>query len=174
MTLPDLFRPTFEGRRDHVGIEFDDAGGQVASLTFGEIEARAAQMARALTARGVSRGDRVCVYLPNSVAFVELFLGCLALGAIFVPINVLYREREIAHIVTDSAPRGIVATASTHALMPSGFDVWGVDALVDDARGRSTAPIDVALTATDPAALIYTSGTTGRSKGAILSHANLV
>ena len=174
MTLPDLFRPTFERRRDQVAVEFDTADGQVVTLTFGEIEARAAQMARALAARGVSRGDRVCVYLPNSVAFVELFLGCLALGAIFVPINVLYREREIAHVVTDSAPRGIVTTAASHPLMPNGFDVWDIDALVGDARGRSTAPIDVALTANDPAALIYTSGTTGRSKGAILSHANLV
>jgi malonyl-CoA/methylmalonyl-CoA synthetase len=131
-------------------------------------------MARALANRGVGRGDRVCVYLPNSIAFVELFLGCLELGAIFVPINVLYRDREIAHIVTDSDPRGVVATAASRSLMPDGFDVWEIGALLMDAREQSAAPIDIALRALDPAALIYTSGTTGRSKGAILSHANLV
>jgi malonyl-CoA/methylmalonyl-CoA synthetase len=174
VTLSDLFRPTFERHRDQIGIEFDADDGAVASLTFGEIDARATQMARALASRGVERGDRVCVYLPNSVAFVELFLGCLKLGAIFVPINVLYREREIAHIVTDSDPRGVVTTAAGRSLMADGFDVWEIDALLLAARDQSGAPIEIALQAHDPAALIYTSGTTGRSKGAILSHANLV
>ena len=174
MTLPDLFRPTFEERRDDVGVEFDAPDGDVASLTFGEIDVRARQMAHALAARGVVKGDRVCVYLPNSVAFVELFLGCLATGAIFVPINVLYREREIAHIVTDSDPRGVVTTVEGRSLMPAGFQVWEVGAIVTAAREQSTAPLETAVRAEDPAALIYTSGTTGRSKGAILSHANLV
>lgn len=174
MTLPDLFRPTLATRHDQIGVEFGAAGGRVTSLTFGQLEQRSNQMARALADRGVGRGDRVCVYLPNSVSFVELFLGCLGLGAIFVPINVLYREREIAHIVGDSDPRGIVTTTSSRSLMPAGVDVWEIDRLAAGARERSVAPVDIALDRHEPAALIYTSGTTGRSKGAILSHANLV
>ena len=95
MQLTDLFDLSFIARSNEPALEID-AG---TTLTFGEIDARANRMARALASRGVAAGDRVAVYLPNCLEFLDLFLASIRLGAIFTPINVLYREREIAHIV---------------------------------------------------------------------------
>src|SRR5580765_1160672 len=116
MPLSDLFDTSLAGRRNEVGLEYEGARGAVQSLTFGEIDARANRMARALTARGVQRGDRICVYLANSAEFIDLFLACLRLGVIFVPVNILYRERELAQITTDAAPALIVTSAEIEAL----------------------------------------------------------
>lgn len=121
-------------------------------------------MARALETRGIVAGDRLVVQLPNSVTFLDLFLACLRLGVIFVPVNVLYRDREVAHIVSDAAPA---------------LSVFGPEAaqLAAEAAGMDSGPVRRVLTSAGgdgdvPAALVYTSGTTGRSKGAVLSHNN--
>jgi len=105
MLLGDLFDLSLKGRRDVPAVDVDsDAGGR--TLTFGEVDDRAAGMAAALTARGVSPGDRMAVQLPNGLPFLDLFLACVRLGVVFVPINVLYREREIVSLPTVRLPRG--------------------------------------------------------------------
>lgn len=174
MQLFDLFDPTFDRRRDEVAIEYDAGERAIEAVTFGALRNRASQMAHLLRARGFTRGDRLCVCLPNSLPFVHLFLACVKLGVIFVPINVLYRDREIGHIVGDAKPRASVTTRQMRALFPSSGDVWTVDE-VDAAADR--LPKDdtrVVLDKDDPLAIIYTSGTTGRSKGALLSHQNFL
>ena len=154
MNLDHLFAPTFAGRRDEAGLEF--AGR---SFTFGEIDTRANRMANALARRGLQRGDRLCVYLANCVEMIDLYLACARLGVIFVPINILYRDREIAHITGDAEPAALITAAELPAL---------------NAEAAAAPPDrpDVALDGDSPAGIIYTSGTTGASKGAILTHNN--
>ena len=113
MLLGDLFDLSLVGRTAVPALDVDAADGSVETLTFGEVNARAWRMADVLARRGVAAGDRVAVHLANRLEFIDLFLASLRLGAIFVPINVLYREREIAHIVADASPRLVVATAAT-------------------------------------------------------------
>jgi malonyl-CoA/methylmalonyl-CoA synthetase len=86
MNLNDLFNLSFVDRKDEVGLEW--AG---AEFTFGEINARGERMARALRQRGVLQGDRLCVYLANRIEMIDLYLACVRLGVIFVPVNILYR-----------------------------------------------------------------------------------
>ncbi|MFN9895576.1 MAG: AMP-binding protein, partial [Acidobacteriota bacterium] len=105
MTLPDLFDYSFIGRRDEVAIEWDR------EYTFGEMDDRASRMAALLVSRGLAAGDRLCVYLPNCLEFIDLFVAATRLGVIFVPVNVLYRDREIRHIVTDADPVALITTA---------------------------------------------------------------
>ena len=112
MQLGDLFDLSLIGRRDRVALEHDAATG-VHTLTFGDLDARANRMVRALAARGLSRGDRLCVHLANRVEFLDLFLACVRMGVIFVPVNVLYREREIAHITADADP-ALSITSTEH------------------------------------------------------------
>jgi malonyl-CoA/methylmalonyl-CoA synthetase len=166
MNLLHLFDLSLVGRRYRVALEFD---GRV--YTFGDLDARSSRVAQALRRRGIETGDRVCVYLPNCVEIVDLYLACLKLGAIFVPINILYREREIAHIVADAEPKCVVTRGELAAAVP----VWQVADLSGDAASldRLAAPLErPAFDGDAPAALVYTSGTTGTSKGAILTHNN--
>ena len=102
MSLTALFDASLSGRADREALEYTDAGGPH-TLTFGEVDARAHRMAHELAARGLRAGDRLCVHLANCVEFIDLFLACTRLGVIMVPINVLYRERELTHILADSA-----------------------------------------------------------------------
>jgi len=173
MHLTQLFDASLKGRKDRIGLEYlDDAGGIVA-LTFGEVDARADRMAIELAARGVGRGDRLCVQLPNGVAFLEIFLACTRLGAVLVPINTLYRERELRHIITDAEPIATVVMPNADATYPAGATLWRIDELRAGAESQPASRPDVPLDGDDPALIIYTSGTTGTAKGAVLTHNNL-
>ena len=91
----------------------------------------------------------------------------MKLGVIFVPINILYREREILHILGDAQPKALIATQP----MPGSTPLWHINEL--DVPQQAARPT-VALDGDTPAALVYTSGTTGVSKGAILTHNNFL
>jgi malonyl-CoA/methylmalonyl-CoA synthetase len=150
VNLLQLFDRSLVGHRDEIGLEWVGT-----TFTFGEIERRSNRVANVLRDRGFRKGDRLCVYLSNRIELIDLFLACVKLGVIFVPINILYREREIAHIVSDAEPRALI----TESDLP---DVSGVSS------ERPREDLDGAT----PAAIVYTSGTTGASKGVVLTHNN--
>lgn len=174
MQLTDLFDHALIGRAAAPALDHDAGDGRVATLSFGDLERRSNQFAAELRARGLATGDRLCVYLANRVEFIDLWLACVKLGAMLVPINVLYREREIAHIVGDAEPRVIVTTADAFALFPAGSPLWDVMELSRAADAHSALRQRLPLHGDTPAALVYTSGTTGRSKGAVLTHNNFM
>ena len=107
VNLTTLFDASLTGRSTRVALEFTGADGRSVPLTFGDLEARANRLAHELAARGLSRGDRLCVHLPNRVEFIDLYLACTRIGVIVVPANVLYRERELRHIIGDAQPRAV-------------------------------------------------------------------
>jgi malonyl-CoA/methylmalonyl-CoA synthetase len=172
MQLSDLFSLSLIGRSAAAALEYDRLDGTTATLTFGEIEARSNRLARLLAARGLKRGDRLAFYLPNRVEFVDLFLACIKLGVIVVPINVLYREREITHILTDAEPKAVATARDLATHLPAGISAWEIDELSAAAENQDDGFQRLNIDGDDPAAIVYTSGTTGRSKGAVLTHHN--
>ena len=154
MQLMDLFGHSLARRAAEAGLEFEGR-----AWTFGEIDALSNRLAHALRGRGFTAGDRLCAYLGNSPGLIALYLACVRLGVIYVPVNILYRERELDHIVRDADPRLFVDQAALEALL---------------AEPAPADPVRTALDGETPAALVYTSGTTGASKGAILTHNNLL
>jgi malonyl-CoA/methylmalonyl-CoA synthetase len=167
MTLASLFEASFGQRRERVALEWKEE-----RLTFGEIDARANRMTQALAARGLRPGERLAAYLPNRVEVIDVYLACTRLGALYVPINILYREREIDHILRDSRPRAVVCEGS----LPPGVSIetWQVEDLRGEAAVALPEPIGRPEQSADAAAtIIYTSGTTGAAKGAVLSQANV-
>ena len=146
MTLLDLFNLSLVNRRDKVALEWK--GNE---YTFGDIDRRSDEMAASLG--DLQPGDRVCVQLANCIEIIDIYLACIKRGLIFVPVNILYRDREVAHIVADAEPK-LFITPEPRA----------------SASGQ-TLPYPT-LDGDTPAALVYTSGTTGTSKGAILTHNN--
>jgi malonyl-CoA/methylmalonyl-CoA synthetase len=172
MQLTDLFDLSFVGRATAEALEYDRADGTVATLTFGELDARSNRVACLLTARSLVREDRLAIFLPNRIEFLDLFLACVKLGVIVVPTNALYREREVGHIVADAEPKAVVTTRELAPLVPAGTPAWEVDELASAALSHDGSRVRTTIDGDAPAAIVYTSGTTGRSKGAVLTHNN--
>ena len=163
MTLSDLFDLSLVGRSDQLALEFGSR-----TFTFGDLDRRSNRLAHLLTHRGLQAGDRLCVYLANCVEMIDLFLACVKLGVIFVPINILYRDREMAHILKDAEPSALVSDADVAATVP----VWRAAELTEVAGSFPDERPRIPLDGETPAGIIYTSGTTGTSKGAVLTHNN--
>jgi len=171
--VTELFDLSLVGRGERPALDYVDAAGKARTLTFGQIESRANQMAHEIGQRGLTVGDRLCVHLANRVEFLDLFLACARLGVIFVPVNALYRERELRHIITDSGAKAVVMSSQSDVVYPESATRWPVEQLADSAatrpKGRVLEPVD----GDTPAMIVYTSGTTGDAKGAVLTHSNL-
>ena len=84
VNLTTLFDASLTGRAFRAGLEFTCADGRPATLTFGELDARANRMAQELAERGLTHGDRLCVHLANRVEFIVLYLAFTSLRVIFV------------------------------------------------------------------------------------------
>jgi malonyl-CoA/methylmalonyl-CoA synthetase len=154
LTLTDLFDLSFIGRRTQIALEF-----QGRTFTFGDIDERSNRVANLLLLKGFVPGDRLSVQLSNCVEMIDLFLACVKTGVIFVPVNILYKDREVSHIQADAAPKVF--------LQQDSLGTWMAEA----AELSSDRP-KVVLKGSTPAGIIYTSGTTGTSKGAVLTHDN--
>ena len=172
MSLLGLYDRSLLGRAATPALDASGLSGEPLALTFGALEERSNRVAHALRARGVQAGDRLAFYLTNRVEIIDLWLACIKTGIIVVPVNVLYREREIAHIVSDSAPVAVITTAAQQGDLPAGVPSWSLEALSAEAAQQSAVRITAPCVANTPAALVYTSGTTGASKGAVLTHGN--
>src|SRR4030095_10849359 len=168
MNLVDLFHSSLAGRCDNPALEWRHPDATLETWTFGELDIRSNRLAHLLRRRGLCQGDRLAVYLANRVELIDLYLACVKAGILFVPINVLYREREAAHVIRDAEPKAVVTAGD----FPHTFQTWHCDELSRESLSCSSDPLDCALDGDSPAALVYTSGTTGTSKGAVLTHDN--
>jgi malonyl-CoA/methylmalonyl-CoA synthetase len=174
MLLGDLFDLSLKDRADAIGLIADGPNGEPIELTFGAISERATRIGQALSRRGLVPGDRVVAHLANSVEFLALFIASVKCGFVFVPVNILYREREIAHILDDADPTIVVTSTAGLALMPGREIVVDIGDLTREASALEGGITRPAIDGDAPVAIVYTSGTTGRSKGAVLSHNNFL
>ncbi len=150
------------------------------AITYAEMGKKVAAARTQLAAHGVKRGDRVALISKNSAEFVLAYLAIVSLGAIVVPINFQLVAREIAYMVKNAGIK-LLLTAQTIKLEQA-LDEAGVtfpvkqlslsDTALWTAQGEIIPPCIV--DENDVATLIFTSGTTGYSKGAMLTHKNLL
>lgn len=177
----NLFSRLFDGLDDPSRLAIETQDG--AHISYGDLIARAGQMANVLVARGVKPGDRVAVQVEKSVANIVLYLATVRAGAVYLPLNTAYTLNELDYFIGDAEPSLVVCDpAKAEGLAPIAAKVKAkVETLGPDGKGSLTDAADKASSEfttvprenDDLAAILYTSGTTGRSKGAMLSHDNL-
>jgi len=160
--------------------------------TYAEIDRAAGALAAWLQQRGLKRGDRVAIFLDNSVETVIGIYAALKAGAVFMPINPLTKEDKLAYLLNDSRASVLLTHAALHSVYSAALVrntsvhtclvVGGPPAANADPRLRAYADIGDADLAPevpgtidqDLAAIIYTSGSTGDPKGVMLTHLNMV
>ncbi|WP_298725809.1 malonyl-CoA synthase [uncultured Ferrovibrio sp.] len=153
-------------------------------FTYQDTFALAQRFANALVELGVQPGDRVAVQVDKSAEALILYLGVIAAGAIYLPLNVGYTLTELEYFIGDAEPRVVVCRPSVEKDLAPIAKKLGVahcltlgangdGSLMDKAKAAAATFAEVPRKADDLAAILYTSGTTGRSKGAMLSHRNL-
>ncbi|MTE00030.1 AMP-binding protein [Paracoccus sp. YIM 132242] len=178
----NLFDILETGIADAQATAIETAGGE--AISYGDLVARTGRMANALVSLGVKPGDRVAAQVEKSVEAIILYLATARAGAVFLPLNTGYTPGEIDYFIGDATPAVFVcdparADALEDAAGRAGarivtLDADGQGSLTDAATDAAPDFATVPREADDLAALLYTSGTTGRSKGAMLTHGNLV
>ncbi len=187
-TLPRVLKEQARKLGDKPFLKF----GAKKPLSFKQTNSLANKVANALKKRGVGKGDKVAVLMPNSDDYVIVWFGILKAGAVMVPINTAYKAGFLQYIIdsSDSAAlfiaeeyldrmppiakelkslrRAVVWTRGGGAKFNrQGWKQSGTESYRDFMKGASTAEPKVEVLFTDPARLMFTSGTTGRSKGVI-------
>jgi long-chain acyl-CoA synthetase len=155
-------------------------------VTYGELYETSQALAVGLHRCGVAPGDRVLVYLPNGIEFVQILFAAFTLGAVVVPVNIRLTPKELAYFAQDSQPSVVVFHSdSVEALQQIQADIGAITQVVvgdavdgmiafDELRAPSDESLpEVPLSAED-CMIMYTSGTTGKPKGALITHANYI
>lgn len=153
-------------------------------LSYGELARQAQGFARWAASRGLKRGDRVAMLLPNGMQAGLIFLAAMTSGYVIVPLNLLATPNQLLHCLRHSGARVVMTCTdlllSLTPLLPQladggAPDVVEVDPDADRFLLEASAAADVeAPDPEDVALLMYTSGTTGTPKGVPLTHANLL
>jgi malonyl-CoA/methylmalonyl-CoA synthetase len=177
----NLFSRLFDSLDDPTRLAIETTDGQ--RISYGDLVARAGQIANVLVNSGVKPGDRVAAQTEKSVPGLVLYLATVRAGGVYLPLNTAYTLNELEYFITDAEPSLVVCEPSKAqgigaigAKIGARVETLGADGrgtLTDAAAKASAEFATVARADDDLAAILYTSGTTGRSKGAMLTHDNL-
>jgi len=176
--LAERLRQASLGREEAVFLRDGEAG---TSVTYGDFFENAERVAAVLVGAGLKPGDRVAVQAPKTRAMLELYIGTVLAGGVFLPLNTGYTAAELSYFLGDAEPRVFVCDAASEPALRPVAEAAGVAALftigVDESgslpEARDLQPAGFAAAPRGPddlAAILYTSGTTGRAKGAMLTH----
>jgi malonyl-CoA/methylmalonyl-CoA synthetase len=174
-------RAQFPSDLDGIAVETDNG----LHYSWSDLERGSAMMANLLESLKIPRGSRVAVQVEKSVEAMMLYLASLRTGLVFLPLNTAYQSAEIEYFITNAEPAVVVCSGKNFGWVSKIAFTCGaqnVFTLNDDRTGslldRAAHCSDFHTTSrnqdTDLAAILYTSGTTGRSKGAMLSHGNML
>lgn len=174
-------RAAFPRDLDAVAVETDEG----LAYSWRDLERGTAMLANLMQGLKLPAGSRIAVQVDKSVEAMMLYLATLRAGHVFLPLNTAYQKAEIEYFVGNAEPAVVVCTpknfgwvskiafqAGTRHVYTLGDDRSG--SLLDRAAHCSDQHQPVPRAADDLAAILYTSGTTGRSKGAMLTHGNLL
>jgi malonyl-CoA/methylmalonyl-CoA synthetase len=184
MNLVQVLCESFAKYSDKTAVVFEGQG-----YRFNEMDEEIRRYAAWLQRGGVRQGDRIALQLPKGMEFIFLHLAVLSLGAITLPLNYDYSPDEVAYFLSDSGSSVFITNIQGFSRNKKvvnelrGMRTFVTDGLSPDGSGPLSAEVKK-VGAEDPrrypaqdddvAMICYTSGTTGKSKGAMITHRNLV
>ncbi|HSP76882.1 MAG TPA: amino acid adenylation domain-containing protein, partial [Myxococcaceae bacterium] len=169
-SLNSLFEAQVARTPDAVALEFEGA-----RLTYRELEARANQLAHHLSARGLSPGARVGLFMERSLEMVVGMLGILKAGAAYVPLDPAYPHERLAFMLEDTCMALLLVQERLQAkLPPHRVEVVCLDTGWEEISTRPAMPPRIDTPAEALAYIMYTSGSTGRPKGVCIPHRGVV
>ncbi len=170
-------------RSGQVAVYYESADGKRASYSFADLKKYSNQLANALHALGIRQGDRVAIVLPQTIETIVAHLAIHKLGAVSLPLAILFGPEAIDYRLRDSGARAAIVHASRHRDVKTlQSDLPVLETVIGCGCGpasdefwtlleRGSDQFEMVQTrADDPACLIYTSGTTGPPKGALVAH----
>ena len=169
-----------ETHPDRIALYYENDKGTCSQYTFGQITQDSHRLANALIGLGVKRGDRVGIVLPQRVEAGVAHLAVYKIGAVALPLSVMFGEDALSYRLKDSSATVVITDAARRELVESLKPECAELKTIIDCDDRSSYRallegskdqlVPVATLADDPAFLIYTSGTTGPPKGALGAH----
>lgn len=154
--------------------------GRYLEYTYHDLVNHVASAARALSEKGIGKGNRVVLLSENRPEWMISYLSVVSLGAVIVPLDAQLTDREVALLISNAEARAVFVSAGTRQKLPAGlnllvvsFDQGGGVPFAEFISTRPGAVVPAPPSDSDPAALLYTSGTTGDPKGVMLSQGNL-
>ncbi|HSX58778.1 MAG TPA: amino acid adenylation domain-containing protein, partial [Tahibacter sp.] len=151
---------------DAIALEFE-----AESLTYAELDRRAARLAARLRSRGATVGSFVAIHIARSPAMIVAVLAVLKAGAAYVPLDTLHPSARKAHILDDCRPGWLLHAGDAPVFERLAAPPQAIDVSADDDGDAAPA---VATASTQLAYLIYTSGSTGLPKGVMVEHRSVV
>nr|UXB94706.1 non ribosomal peptide synthetase [Pseudomonas syringae] len=167
LTIHQQFEARAAERPDAVALMFEEQ-----TLSYGELNARANQIAHRLLALGVRPDDRVAICVERGPAMIIGLLGILKAGAGYVPLDPAYPLERLAYTLGDSAPVALLSQQSVQPALPVS-DVPLIYLDDADLQDQSVCNPQVSVRPSDLAYVIYTSGSTGLPKGVMVEHRNV-
>ncbi|TFZ07861.1 malonate--CoA ligase [Ramlibacter humi] len=174
-------RAAFPKNLDEIAVETDDE----LAYSWRDLDRATAMIANLLVSLKLPEGSRIAVQVEKSVEAMMLYLATLRAGYVFLPLNTAYQSAEIEYFIANAEPAVVVCSpknfgwvskiafqAGTRNVFTLGDDRTG--SLLDRAAVHGDVHQPAKKPAGDLAAILYTSGTTGRSKGAMLTHGNML
>ncbi|MDW7673575.1 MAG: long-chain fatty acid--CoA ligase [Bacillota bacterium] len=182
ISLPQMLKKTVAQFKDNIAISFYDK-----TFTYGQFYHIVQRVASAFNKLGVKKGDRVALMLPNCPQYPISYYAALQCGAIVVQVNPMYRANELVHTLNDSGTKLIIAYDKVIPVIEAIKDKTPLETVLSVSFEDPTCSFNSLLQDVgdqipqvdlnpkeDVAILQYTGGTTGRSKGAMLTHYNVV
>ncbi len=174
-------RAAFPFDLDSIAIETDNG----LHYSWRDLDRASAMMANLLQGLKLPAGSRVAVQVEKSVEAMMLYLATLRAGLVFLPLNTAYQSAEIEYFITNAEPAVVVCSPKNFGWVSKIAFTCGTQSVFTLGDDRTGSLLDRAMYYSDIhsishneyaglAAILYTSGTTGRSKGAMLSHGNML